>query len=56
MAGNIFVVKVVGMISLGSMRQQCIAIAPRNEPLETPIEDPIKRKLNTKGKIMVILL
>ena len=24
--------------------QQIIAIAPRNEPLETPIEDPIKTK------------
>ena len=22
--------------------QQCIAIAPRNQPLETPIEDPVK--------------
>ena len=24
--------------------QQCIAIAPRNAPLETPIEDPVKTK------------
>ena len=23
---------------------RCIAIAPRNEPLETPIEDPVKEK------------
>jgi len=26
---------------------QCIAIAPRNEPLETPIEDPVKTKHET---------
>ena len=24
--------------------QQCVAIAPRHEPLETPIEDPVKEK------------
>ena len=24
--------------------QQCIAIAPRNTPLETPIDDPVKTK------------
>ena len=27
--------------------QQCVAIAPRNEPLETPIEDPIKETNET---------
>ena len=27
--------------------QQCVAIAPRNEPLETPIEDPVKTKHET---------
>ena len=26
---------------------QCIAIAPRHEPLETPIEDPVKTKHET---------
>ena len=26
---------------------QCIAIAPRHEPLETPIEDPIKQTTET---------
>jgi len=27
--------------------QQCVHIAPRNEPLETPIEDPTKTKHET---------
>jgi hypothetical protein len=38
MVGNIFVVKVVGMISFISTCSTIIAIAPRHEPLETPCE------------------
>ena len=32
-----------------------VAIAPRNEPLETPIEDPVKTKHETHYGILIMM-
>jgi hypothetical protein len=45
----IFVVKVVGMISWQKYAQQCIAIAPRHEPLETPCEVKTETRQDWNG-------